>query len=400
MLAAAHECAPRPSRAAADGRRGGAWPGARRVSAGEALCGRLGRGCGCASPSLCTAYPGSSAARISAPFLRGVISVPCCPPLPGVALARGLEAAGPTSRLCSLDLKRICAGAAEAIGRALAAQGPAGALRRLVLSWNRICPDGAARLAEGLRLNSSLVELDLSNSRLGPEGAAAIAAALSGSAGVVSGVRHLNLASNKIGSKGVPAMLEAGLGRSASLTRLDVRDNGIQSQKSLVAIALWAAGRVGGAAPLPPPADHPPPTAAVGGSCPGRSGSGAGGCAPAPPGPYHHLRTLIRQQRLNPPNLRASRRLTVVASDSGHKGSVIPDTVLEVARIVAAANAAAAAAPAASPSRPLSSASSTGAAEATAAGGSDGGRRGRPRPPPQPVLRMIITHKGRDIALG
>lgn len=105
---------------------------------------------------------------------------PSSPQLAGVALACGLEAAGPASRLRHLLLSRNALGdaTAAALGRALAAQSPVGALCKLLLAVNRIGPSGARGLAQGLRDNFSLTDVNLRLNPLGDERAAAIYAAL------------------------------------------------------------------------------------------------------------------------------------------------------------------------------------------------------------------------------
>lgn len=70
--------------------------------------------------------------------------------------------------------------AAEALGRALVAGGPAGTLRALKLAVNQIGSAGARYLIEGLRAHPSLTELDLSENPVGVEGAAAAAAVIEG----------------------------------------------------------------------------------------------------------------------------------------------------------------------------------------------------------------------------
>lgn len=110
----------------------------------------------------------------------------------GVALARGLEAAGAASRLRHLHLASngLSDAAARSLGRALAKQGSSGALRLLSLAHNKVGPEGARALAKGLRVNPSLKSLDLTHNRIGSEGAAALAASISGAGGLESGRRR------------------------------------------------------------------------------------------------------------------------------------------------------------------------------------------------------------------
>lgn len=178
---------------------------------------------------------------------RGILkcgrSVPF-PLSPGVALARGLEAAGAASRLTILILAGAGLGdaAAEALGRALAAQGPGGALRILDLVENQISGKGAIGIAEGLRVSKSLAILSLARNPIGPEGAAAIGAAISGTGSAASQLVHLNVSSCCIGDDGVAAMLQAGLRHNTSLTSLDIGANDL-GDKGCMALALWAAAR-------------------------------------------------------------------------------------------------------------------------------------------------------------
>lgn len=170
-----------------------------------------------------------------------------CPPIPpsGVELARALESAGAASRLTAINLSQNGIGddAAEAFGRALAAQGPRGALRTLGLDENQIGDRGAAGLAQGLRVSLSLKWLDLSrNLSVGPDGAAALAWAISGTGSAASQLTYLQLNCCDIGDDGVAAMLDAGLGRNASVTHLDVGFNYI-GEEGCMALALWAESR-------------------------------------------------------------------------------------------------------------------------------------------------------------
>lgn len=140
------------------------------------------------------------------------------------ALARGIEAAGASSRLRDLDLSSNELGdtGAEALGRLLVAQGGGGgALRKLSLGANYIGPKGAKALAGGLRVNSSLEVLELNSNRIGADGVAAIAAGISG-ADCPSGVRVLLIERNGIGDKSVLKMLRAELGRNTTLKKVEI----------------------------------------------------------------------------------------------------------------------------------------------------------------------------------
>lgn len=183
-----------------------------------------------------------------------------------VALARGLAAGGAASRLRALDLCSTGLGdaTAKALGLALVAQGHAGALRELLLRNNRIGPNGARHLAEGLRVASSLERLNLSCNRIEGKGAAAIAVAIAasggggrgcddgsevvqGSSSVGSRLQVLLLGQNALGDDGVAALVR-GLGRNGSLTELDVGQNGL-SDAGRLHLANWAAGCFGVALP-------------------------------------------------------------------------------------------------------------------------------------------------------
>lgn len=195
----------------------------------------------------------------------------------GAALASGLEAAGKASRLRRLDLSSngLADAAAEALGRALAAQGgeaaaPGGAweedsssaaeflLRWLSLADNLFGPEGARLLAQGIRASSSLETLDLGgNAQMGVAGVAAIAAATvsggsgdgEGGGGAMAaaapsscGLKTLRLARCALSDAHVDAMLRAGLERAdaCSLRELDVRDNDLLTEAGYTALASWA----------------------------------------------------------------------------------------------------------------------------------------------------------------
>ena len=164
---------------------------------------------------------------------------------PGCAIARGLEAAGAGSRLTHFEINVSTVGLpwASALGRALAAQGPRGALRELDLSYTNLGPEEAIGLAEGIRVCLSLETLILhGNDDIGPRGVAAIASAISGTGTSASNLKTLNVSRTEIGDEGVAAMLQAGLGRNSSLTRLDVSGNGLGDQ-GCMALARWAEAR-------------------------------------------------------------------------------------------------------------------------------------------------------------
>lgn len=190
-----------------------------------------------------------------------------CPPLPprpvlGVAVARALEAAGAASRLVTLGLGQNNLGiaAGDALGKALSAQGPRGALRLLRVDYNDIRGQGAERLADGLRVSSSLETLDLNGNRIGVQGARAVAAAIAGGTGEkgagagagagasslapASKLKTLALSYNGLEAAAVAAMLRAGLGRNTSLTELEVCGNDI-GREGCAALAGWAEARFG-----------------------------------------------------------------------------------------------------------------------------------------------------------
>jgi len=89
----------------------------------------------------------------------------------------------------------------------------------LDLSYNRFDAAGAASLAEFLRTNSALEQLDLNQCGLSDAGVAALAAGLPHT----QSLRELRLRCN-LSAAGAPA-LAAGIGRCPSLTLMDLTDN-------------------------------------------------------------------------------------------------------------------------------------------------------------------------------
>jgi Ran GTPase-activating protein (RanGAP) involved in mRNA processing and transport len=163
----------------------------------------------------------------------------------GAAIACGLEAAGAASclRLLNLTINRLGDAAAAALGRALAAQGPAGALLELRVGWNRFGPEAARHLAEGLRVNSTLEIIGLGGHEdIGPEGAAAIVRGIASNGGTASAVRSLSLEGCNLGDAGVVAMMEAGLERNITLTKLNIRDN-VFGEGGFLALGRWGEAR-------------------------------------------------------------------------------------------------------------------------------------------------------------
>lgn len=189
--------------------------------------------------------------------------------------------AGAGSRLSSLDLSNsaLAQASAEVLGRALAAQGPAGRLRSLTLSENAIGPAGAAHIANGLCAGSCCLEdFDLGSNALGGEGAALIVGALASASSAAataqppaSRLRTLRLSGNAIGDAGVAAVLGAGLDvlleNSPSLTELEMGSNCI-GDAGCLALARWAATRfstapAGGGTAASWGADAPPSSSEV-----------------------------------------------------------------------------------------------------------------------------------------
>ena len=82
---------------------------------------------------------------------------------------------------------------------------------------------GAAIVAQGLKMNSSLTYLDLCSNTIGPDGASMLAESL-----LISGVRHLFLARNSITDTGAHAIAEF-ISGSQTLTTVDLSANKIGS---------------------------------------------------------------------------------------------------------------------------------------------------------------------------
>lgn len=156
---------------------------------------------------------------------------------------------------------------------------------------------------------------------MGPEGAAAIVRSIAGPGGTASRVTDLSLAACGLDNAGAAAILEAGLGRSAALTELDLCGNVQLGESGWLALAHWAAARFGVA-----PED--PPT----------TGEGAQG-GPAPPdtaGPPRVPDESGEKSRPSPLTIRITRLL-----EAGAKNA---QAMASIGRIVQRANVAAAAA--------------------------------------------------------
>lgn len=181
-----------------------------------------------------------------------------------MALAQALEANAASSKLASLNLQdnETSDAAAAAFGRALAAQGAAGALRTLSLACNQVSSLGVKGLSEGLRVGASpLEDLDLSGNPITDKygGFAALGAALGAEAPQgARGLRTLRLTRTKALCGGVVALLRHGLRQNSTISCLVVSHNGLKDE-GVLALAQWVAedrfAALGGkkGALLPPP---------------------------------------------------------------------------------------------------------------------------------------------------
>ena len=103
-------------------------------------------------------------------------------------------------------------------------------LTELDLSSNHISDQGAADLAEALKQNMSLTELNLSANDISAQGAAALAEALKQNTSLTQlNLSQRYLSSNSISAQGAAALAEA-LKQNSSLTQLDLSNNGISDQ--------------------------------------------------------------------------------------------------------------------------------------------------------------------------
>lgn len=149
----------------------------------------------------------------------------------------------------------------DVAARALAAHSDAASLRSLDLSWNRIGPDGARALADGL---PGLVSLRLYHNDVGANGAVAVANArwrltslnlcgngigVEGAAALAQGeatksLESLHLGWVGLGDRGVARLAER---RWTELTELNVRDNEItiEGVRALVSEAFPKLRRLG-----------------------------------------------------------------------------------------------------------------------------------------------------------
>lgn len=121
----------------------------------------------------------------------------------------------------------VAVGGATALGAALRG-GCNCCLRALFLSHNpRIGSVGAAALCEGLRTNTSLMELSMEHCNIGVEGGRSIAQMLSFSG---SHVKKIMLAGNSLGTKGL-SLITLGLKRNKTLQILDLTMNQIGNEQ-------------------------------------------------------------------------------------------------------------------------------------------------------------------------
>ena len=98
-------------------------------------------------------------------------------------------------------------------------------LTQLDLSYNDISAQGVAALAEALKHNTSLTQLDLSDNDISDQGAADLAEALKQN----TSLTQLDLTDNDISAQGAAELAEA-LKQNTSLTQLDLSDNDISAQ--------------------------------------------------------------------------------------------------------------------------------------------------------------------------
>ena len=99
-----------------------------------------------------------------------------------------------------------------------------GSLQRLALKHTHIGPEAGAALADLIKNNHSIQELDLQGNNLGSDGVIALATAIRG-----SGLRKLNLTSNKIGSVGAEALAKELSYSNRCIQEIDLRSNPIGS---------------------------------------------------------------------------------------------------------------------------------------------------------------------------
>jgi len=96
-----------------------------------------------------------------------------------------------------------------------------GPLPSLLLSHNSLGDAGAKEIAEMLKVNNTVTRVDLSSNEIGDDGAAALVHGLSDE---TSFVTHLTLASNNIGSRGALAFDEL-LKVNTTIMEIDLSDN-------------------------------------------------------------------------------------------------------------------------------------------------------------------------------
>jgi hypothetical protein len=124
--------------------------------------------------------------------------------------------------------EKIDAEGASALADALKANT---SVANINLSRNKIGVKGASALADALKVNSSVTEINLSSNRFGVKGAAALADALT----VTTSVTEIDLRYNTIGDEGASALADA-LEVNMSLTKIDLSYNGIGNEGAVVLI--------------------------------------------------------------------------------------------------------------------------------------------------------------------
>lgn len=140
------------------------------------------------------------------------------------AMAAGLKENGVLESL-NLSATLISNEGAQAYSEAFAKNQT---LRELSLANNEIAAEGGQALARLLESNSVLRRLDLTTNSLGPAGTAAFATMFQ----LNKGLEELSLKSNLIGE--AAALLAEGLKANATLKELNLQDNGIEAKAAMV----------------------------------------------------------------------------------------------------------------------------------------------------------------------
>jgi hypothetical protein len=102
-------------------------------------------------------------------------------------------------------------------------------LQSLTLDFNHIGDEGVLSLAEGLRYNKDLTHLSLAYCRIGPRGGSVIGTQIIRE----SKVKKILLPGNRILSDGLLA-IALNLGKSTTVTTLDLCDNSISGDVSVI----------------------------------------------------------------------------------------------------------------------------------------------------------------------